>query len=163
LFVDDKLVIDNWTRQRRGDSFFGSGTREERGGLSLKAGQSPKIRVEYMNVRGPADGDEDEQVMDSNPGVQLGGSEIEDPEMLMEQAVKAAKEADVVVAVVGLNAEWETEGYDRYMLGLPGRTDELIEKVVAANPKTIVVVQSVSGCFALLLGHSAYISFRDRR
>jgi beta-glucosidase len=145
LFVDGELIIDNWTRQRRGDAFFASGSKEERGSVQLKAGQSPKIRVEYMNVRAPADGDEDEQVMDSNPGVQLGGTEVSDPNVLMEEAVKVAKEADVVIAVVGLNAEWETEGYDRYMLGLPGRTDELVEKVAAANPKTVVVVQSVSG------------------
>lgn len=142
--MDDKLVIDNWTRQRRGDSFFGSGSHEERGSVSLKKGESPKIRVEYVNVRGPADGDEDEAVMDSNPGVQLGGTEVDTPEVLIEQAVKAAKEADLVIAVVGLNAEWETEGNDRYGLGLPGRTDELVEKIVAVNPKTVVVVQSVS-------------------
>jgi beta-glucosidase len=147
LYVDDKLVIDNSTRQRRGDSFFNSGTREERGSVQLKAGQSPKIRLEYINVRGPADGDEDESVMESNPGIMLGGSEVSDPNVLMEAAVNAAKEADVVIAVVGLNAEWETEGNDRATLALPGRTDELVEKVVAANPKTIVVVQAVSLAF----------------
>lgn len=62
---------------------------------------------------------------------------------MIKDAVKLAKEADVVIAVVGLNADWETEGYDRTTLTLPGRTDELIQKVVAANSKTVVVTQSV--------------------
>ncbi|KAF9463435.1 glycoside hydrolase superfamily [Collybia nuda] len=144
LYVDGKLIIDNWTRQRRGDSFFGVGSVEERGVVSLKANQKHNIFVEYCNVRGPADGDEDEAVMDSNPGVRLGGAEVINPDDEMARAVQLAKEADAVIAIVGLNADWETEGYDRTTLALPGRTDELIAKVAAANPRTIVVTQSGS-------------------
>lgn len=80
----------------------------------------------------------------SNPGVRLGGAEVADPNEMMAAAVQLAKEADVVIAVVGLNADWETEGYDRTTLALPGRTDELISSVAAANPKTIVVTEAVS-------------------
>ena len=58
--------------------------------------------------------------------------------------MKVAKDADVVIAVVGNNADWESEGYDRKTLALPGRSDELVRKVVAANPNTIVVIQAVS-------------------
>ena len=57
-------MIDNWTRQRRGDSFFNCGTEEERGTFPLKAGKKHDIFVEFSNIRGPADGDEDEAVMD---------------------------------------------------------------------------------------------------
>ncbi|KAG1723474.1 uncharacterized protein EDB91DRAFT_1172674 [Suillus paluster] len=62
----------------------------------------------------------------------------------MVEAVEIAKKADVVLAIVGLNADWETEGYDRKMLGFPGRTEELIEKVLAVSPNTVVVTQSAS-------------------
>ncbi|KAF6758454.1 beta-glucosidase [Ephemerocybe angulata] len=144
LYVDGNLVVDNWTRQRRGDSFFGTGSVEERGVYELKAGKAHEVYVEFVNVRGPADGDEDETLMDTNPGVRLGGVEVADPDEAMAQAVAIAKEADVVIAVVGLNADWETEGYDRTTLALPGRTDELISKVAAANPRTVVVTQSGS-------------------
>jgi beta-glucosidase len=137
------LVIDNWTRQKRGNAFFGSGTVEERGIFAAKANVAHRIRVEFCNVRAPADGDEDETVMDSNPAVQLGGAEVYDSELLLDEAVKAASEADVAIAVVGLNADWETEGYDRDTLALPGRTDELVQKLIKANPRTIVVTQSV--------------------
>jgi hypothetical protein len=84
-------------------------------------------------------------VMDSNPGVRLGGAEVMDQDVKMAEAVEIAKRADVVIAVVGLNADWETEGYDRKTLALPGRTDELIGKVLEVNPNTVVVTQSVSG------------------
>jgi beta-glucosidase len=86
--------------------------------------------------------------------VRLGGAEVVNPNDLMKNAVKLAKEADVVIAVVGLNADWETEGYDRTTLALPGRTDELIEKVAAVNPRTIVVLQSVSPSTSVSLRHS---------
>ncbi|KAJ4475509.1 beta-glucosidase [Lentinula aciculospora] len=144
LFVDRQLVIDNWTRQRRGDSFFNSGTKEERGIFTLKANTKHEVLVEFCNVRGPADGDEDEVIMDSNPAVQLGGDTVEDFDKLMDQAVTVAEDADAVIAIVGLNADWETEGYDRTTLALPGRTDELISKIAAVNKKTVVVTQSGS-------------------
>ena len=137
-------MIDNWTWQRRGHSFFNTGTIEERGRVELQAGVAYKVEVEFCNVRGPADGDEDELVISGTAGVRLGGAEIQDPDKMIEEAVQIAGEADVVIAVVGLNADWESEGHDRNTLGLPGRTDELISKVVAANPKTVVVTQSVS-------------------
>lgn len=143
LFVDGKLVIDNWTRQTRGEAFFGSGSTEEKGTTQLKAGVAHEVFVEYCNVRAPADGDEDEAVMDSNPGVRLGGAEVTNADAIMADAVRAAEEVDVVIAVVGLNADWETEGYDRTTLALAGRTDELVEKVLAVNKRTVVVTQSV--------------------
>lgn len=142
--MDDQLVIDNWTKQRRGEYFFSSGSEEEKGTFPLKAGVSHKIRVEFCNVRAPADNDPNETIMDSNPGVQLGGAEVRNADELLSGAVQLAKEADIVIAVVGLNDDWESEGYDRTTLGLPGRTDELVSKVRAVNPKTIVVTQSGS-------------------
>ncbi|KAJ7621338.1 beta-glucosidase [Roridomyces roridus] len=144
LYVDGQLVIDNWTRQRRGDAFFGCGSEEEQGVVTLKAGVSHHVEVVFVNVRAPADGDEDETLMDSNPGIRLGGAEVVDSDALLDEAVALAKDADAVIAIVGLNADWETEGNDRVTLALPGRTDEFVERVAAANPKTIVVTESGS-------------------
>ena len=144
LRVDGQLVIDNWTRQRRGDHFFGFGSVEERGVYHLQANKTHEVCVEFCNVRAPADGDEDETVLDSTPGVRLGGVDVRDPDDLMKEAVEVAKEADVVIAVVGLNADFESEGYDRKTLALPGRTDELIRKVAEVNKNTVVVTQAGS-------------------
>jgi beta-glucosidase len=57
------------------------------------------------------------------------------------RAVAAAKSADVVIYVGGLNHDsGDCEGSDRKDLKLPYGQDELIQKIVAANPRTIVVL-----------------------
>ena len=54
----------------------------------------------------------------------------------------AAADADVAIVIVGTTPEWESEGFDRRTLALPGQQDQLIEQVAAANPNTIVVVNT---------------------
>jgi beta-glucosidase len=61
---------------------------------------------------------------------------------LMERAVAAAAAADVAVVVVGTNSDWETEGEDRTTLALPGDQDELVRRVIDANPRTVVVLNT---------------------
>lgn len=68
-------MIDNWTRQRRGEDFFGLGSEEEKGTYQLKANTKHDILVEFCNVRAPADGDEDEVVMDRSVAYPLGPSQ----------------------------------------------------------------------------------------
>jgi beta-glucosidase len=63
---------------------------------------------------------------------------------LLEAAVAAAASADVAIVVVGTDETWESEGRDRKTVTLPGRQDELVDRVAAVNPKTVVVVNS--GC-----------------
>ncbi|RRO19433.1 glycoside hydrolase family 3 protein [Saccharopolyspora rhizosphaerae] len=60
----------------------------------------------------------------------------------LEAALQAARESDVAVVVVGTNDEVETEGRDRASLDLPGPQDELVAAVLAANPRTVVVVNA---------------------
>ena len=67
-----------------------------------------------------------------------------DPADLFERAVAAAADADLAVVVVGTNDEWETEGFDREFMELPGDQDRLVEAVVAANPNCVVVVNAGS-------------------
>lgn len=62
----------------------------------------------------------------------------------IEEAVAHAREAELAIVVVGTNSKVESEGFDRVNLDLPGRQDELVEAVVAANPNTVVVVNSGS-------------------
>lgn len=63
---------------------------------------------------------------------------------MITQAVEAAREADVAVVVVGTSKEVESEGFDRTSLKLPGRQDELVSRVAAVNPRTVVVVNAGS-------------------
>lgn len=69
----------------------------------------------------------------------LPGPSVEDD---LAAAVEAAASADVAVVLIGTTAEVESEGYDRPDLDLPGNQDELVRRVVAANPRTVVVVNA---------------------
>ena len=64
------------------------------------------------------------------------------PEEEIAAAVALAREADAVVVVVGTSAEHESEGFDRGTLQLPGGQDALVSAVAAANPATVVVVNT---------------------
>jgi beta-glucosidase len=55
---------------------------------------------------------------------------------------RPARDADVAVVLVGTTEEVESEGFDRDSLALPGRQDELVRRVAAANPRTVVVVNA---------------------
>ncbi|TXK16400.1 glycoside hydrolase family 3 C-terminal domain-containing protein [Homoserinibacter sp. GY 40078] len=61
---------------------------------------------------------------------------------LEAEAESAAREADLVVLVVGTNSAVESEGFDRTSLSLPGRQDALAERVLAANPRSVVIVNA---------------------
>jgi beta-glucosidase len=58
----------------------------------------------------------------------------------MEQAVAAAKKADVALVFAGWPEGHESEGHDRPDINLTNRQDELIQAVAAANPRTVVVL-----------------------
>ncbi|WP_187977472.1 glycoside hydrolase family 3 protein [Mycetocola sp. JXN-3] len=62
----------------------------------------------------------------------------------IRDAVAAATAAEVAVVFVGTTNRDESEGKDRKTLSLPGRQDELVAAVAAANPRTIVVVNAGS-------------------
>lgn len=61
---------------------------------------------------------------------------------LATRAVQAAKQADVVIYVGGLNHAlgYDAEGIDRKDMKLPYGQDELLRRLVEANPQTIVVL-----------------------
>ena len=63
---------------------------------------------------------------------------------LVTEAAALAREADLVVLVVGTNSAVESEGFDRSDLDLPGNQDALARAVLEANDRTIVVVNSGS-------------------
>lgn len=58
----------------------------------------------------------------------------------IEEAVRAASLSDVAVVCLGLNPRIENEGHDRDDMNLPPDQQELIERVFAANPATVVVL-----------------------
>ncbi len=61
-----------------------------------------------------------------------------------QDAMDAARNADVAIVVVGTDETVEKEGVDRSSLELPGDQRDLIKAIYKANPKTIVVLQNGS-------------------
>jgi beta-glucosidase len=104
--------------------------------VTLDAGQELELRVRYE----PA-GDASFEVSATTFQVNaeyVGSSDEEE----LARAEELAREADVAVVVVGTTEEVESEGFDRDSLALPGRQDELVRRVAAANPRTVVVVNA---------------------
>ncbi|KAK6197042.1 glycosyl hydrolase family 3 C-terminal domain-containing protein [Scheffersomyces amazonensis] len=141
IFVDDVLVVDNKTKQTKGDAYFlGMGTREERGSAYLEKGVPYKVRVEF----GTAPTYTLESGLEDAGGLYFGIQIKSTPEAEISKAVKLAKEVDKVILIVGLSKECESEGFDRPNMDIPGYTSDLIEEVVKVNPNVIVVNQSGS-------------------
>jgi beta-glucosidase len=64
-----------------------------------------------------------------------------DPGTNPASAAALARAADVAIVFV---CQWESEGMDLSSLSLPGNQDALVEQVAAANPHTIVVLETGS-------------------
>ena len=97
--------------------------------ISLDAGQDVDIRLDYRPAK-------------RFVTVRLGIAPQQSDEELIEEAARAADDADVAVVVVGSAEGTESEGYDKETMALPGRQDELVRRVAAANSNTVVVVNS---------------------
>lgn len=61
---------------------------------------------------------------------------------LVDKEVELARKADVVVLCVGTDYRIETESRDRKSLGLPAEQEELVRRVLVANPRMVVVQMS---------------------
>ncbi|MFC3689826.1 beta-glucosidase [Aquipuribacter hungaricus] len=107
--------------------------------VDLEAGRPVRLRLRHRPA--PTGGFGDAEVATVTFRLLLALSPSADDDLL-DAAAEAAAAADVAVVVVGTTAEVESEGFDRTTLALPGRQDELVRRVLAANPRTVVVVNS---------------------
>ncbi|MBR4622305.1 MAG: glycoside hydrolase family 3 C-terminal domain-containing protein [Ruminococcus sp.] len=65
-------------------------------------------------------------------------------EALLDEAVKAAQDADIAVIFAGLPDSFESEGYDRTHMRLPYCQLELIDKVCEVNKNVVIVLHNGS-------------------
>ena len=78
----------------------------------------------------------------SNNGQSSGtfSSKTQESDALLKEAVEVARTSDVALLVCGLNHDYDTESFDRLNIDIPYGQVELIQEVVKANPRTIVVM-----------------------
>jgi beta-glucosidase len=134
LFVDGKLLVDGHDGWQRGENYFGTANDEQRAAIVLEAGRAYEVTVEYCS---PADTSDGIHLTAIRFGVEkpLGDAAI-------DEAIENAKSSDVALVFVGRDGQWDTEGLDLPDMRLPGRQEELIEKIAAVNANTVVVLQT---------------------
>jgi beta-glucosidase len=106
--------------------------------VELQAGEEVPVVLRFEPAPGEGFGDAEIAIVTFQLNVARQTSDAEE----LDQAVALAAGADVAVVVVGTTEEVESEGFDRDSLALPGRQDELVRRVAAANPRTVVVVNA---------------------
>jgi beta-glucosidase len=132
MFIDGELVIDNWTNYEQARGPFARDCQAPTAEVALVAGQPYELVVEYSKQQAP------------RFAMLRIGCLPPQPTDLIERAARAAAEADVALVFIGTSDEWESEGFDRPDMELPGQQVELLNKVAAANPNTVVVLNTGS-------------------
>lgn len=107
------------------------------GEVALKANRPVPIRVTFDARDAFLHGARNAMFGNPPPLLHLSWAYV-DPDRLTS-AVAAARAADVVVVVGG---DWESEGVDRPAMALPVGQDPMIAAVAAANPRTVVVLNT---------------------
>ncbi len=130
--VDGQLVANAWDGWTRGRSFFEEGCDEVVGTVELIAGRSHEIEIEFASKQSV---DMVTEAFRLGIGRPLGEAEI-------SKAAQVAADADTAVLFIGRSGEWDTEGSDLEDIALPGRQDESVSAVLAANPRTVIVLQT---------------------
>jgi beta-glucosidase len=139
LTVAGRVLFDGLQADEHADpfeAFFGRST--ERGTVELAAGEPVEVSLLFTPPKSA------ELLIEAVGFVLLHGEPERDPEELLAEAVEAARAAHTAVVVVATTERVESEGFDRTDLRLPGRQDELVARVAAVNPRTVVVVNSGS-------------------
>jgi beta-glucosidase len=132
IILDGTTLLDN-TDVPIGGSFFGMGRDEAVVDVAMEAGREYALVIEMRHT----------PVGTGMGGINIGALAPVHGDLLAD-AVDAAADADLSIVVVGTNDNWESEGWDRTTLELPGRQDELVRRVAEVSAATVVVVNAGS-------------------
>ena len=132
VIIDGAVVLDN-ADVPAGGSFFGMGKPETVVTINLEEGRTYSLVIEVRHTPTGA----------GLSGLTIGAMPPEN-ENMMEEAVTLAATCDVSIVVVGTNDDWESEGWDRDTIALPGEQDALISEVAKVSKRTIVIVNAGS-------------------
>ena len=122
VWLDDKLILEDWTVHPKHD---------EKAIVNLEKGKTYKLRVDYFDNGGDCIARLNWLVprSDSNMFEELYGG-----------AARIVKDADMVIAVMGINQSIEREGQDRNSLGLPKDQEMFLREASKVNPNIVLVL-----------------------
>jgi beta-glucosidase len=133
VYIDDQLFVDSWR-----DGSLRTTTKP----FEMEAGRSYKLRVEFYD-----------RYADATAKLVWGAPRL--AETMFDEAVRAAKESDVVVMALGLDPSVEGEerdvklegfsGGDRTSLELPKAQEDLLKAVHATGKPVVLVLFSGGG------------------
>jgi beta-glucosidase len=132
ILIDGVIVLDN-ADVPAGGSFFGMGKPETIIKIALEAEREYSLVVEVRHT----------PIGSGLSGLTIGAMGPIDHDQLGE-AIDLAAKCDVSIVVVGTNDDWESEGWDREDIDLPGKQDILIHEVAKVSKRTIVVINAGS-------------------
>lgn len=128
LYLDETLVVDNWTHQTWGTSFINNGSIEELGQIKLKKGVTYRFRIDFET--GPNFGKDyvphNPPLVEAGGALRFGGGLKIDPKGGIADAVRLASEADHVIIFAGLNVNPATMIANNRPIGrVRGLTDQI--------------------------------------
>ncbi|MBN2499475.1 MAG: glycoside hydrolase family 3 C-terminal domain-containing protein [Anaerolineales bacterium] len=132
LFIAGEELIDNWTDYIFEEGYSNLDKSAKLAQVQLESGKSYPIQIDFASAENAI-----------FKVVRL-GCMVPIPKDSIAEAVKLATKSDIVLLFAGLTEEWDSEGFDRLDMELPGEQAKLIKKVSKANPNTVVVLSTGS-------------------
>ena len=132
ILINGVVILDN-ADATSGGSFFGMGKPETIVKHVVEAEKEYSLVVEVRHT----------PIGSALSGVNIGAMAPIDADQ-MGEAIDLAAKCDVSIVVVGTNDDWESEGWDREDIDLPGKQDILIHEVAKVSKRTIVVINAGS-------------------
>jgi beta-glucosidase len=123
LYINGDKIIDSWRRK-----FLQTSIAD----YYFEAGKEYDIRVEYFSYRREAAA----KLYWKSPHDKRGMKD------LFAEAAAAGKKADAVVAVLGINKNFDQEGGDRQDIQLSIDQEIFIQEIFKSNPRTVVVLEA---------------------
>ncbi len=127
LYLDDELLIEVAADEASDGHPVATGSAHR----DLEAGRIYKVRIEYVKPS---------TVTLREVRVLAAYDPLPEDDDRIARAAALAEESDLALIFAGMPQGFESEGHDRPHMNLPGRQDELIRAVAAANPNTVVVL-----------------------
>jgi beta-glucosidase len=140
LWLDGAPLIDATLAGKPDKLDLGGGLAPRKtAAAELVAGRGYRIKVEYVRA-GPSRAEQTADDAIAGLAWEYVGLGVRAPRGSIAEAAALAATCDAAVVVIGSASVSEGEGYDRDSLDLPGDQNALVEAVLAANPRTVVVL-----------------------